>query len=129
MPLQDPPEFEPKVPDGYVRVTTGLPKTGDCALSWIIGGAEWRVIEIKSEKNHWQMSEDRDPTAADYACLIRPVKQKAPTHKILFKTPGTYEISDVEFKKIRSYAKNHSVEATAIKFGFSAEWVRQIISA
>jgi len=127
--LIDPPTFEPKIPEGFDVVTTGKPKTNDCALCWIIGGAEWRVIEIKSEKIHWQNMEDRDPVASDYVCLIRPTKKVAPKHKVLFKTPGTYEISDVEFKRIRKYAKKHSVEATAIKFGFTAEWVRQIISA
>jgi len=109
-------------------VTTGKPKTNDCALTWVIGGAEWRVIEIKSENNHWMQMEDRHPTAADYVCLIRNslLRQKP---KARLKTPATYDISDTEFKDIRKYAKNHSVEATAIKFGFTAEWVRQIISA
>ena len=125
----DPPTFEPKIPEGFEVVTTGKPKTNDCALSWIIGGAEWRVIEIKAENRHWQQAEDRTPTAADYICLIRPIKKKTPTRKILFKTPGTYEISDVEFKDIRAFAQSHTVEATAIKFGITAEWIRQIISA
>jgi hypothetical protein len=74
VPLQDPPDFEPKIPNGYAQITTGKPKTGDCALRYESGGGEWRVIEIKSENDHWMAIEDRHPIAADYICLIRPTK-------------------------------------------------------